>query len=597
MSESHALRTLTRWLEARERLGTSNLRFEAQCRRLRWSNFRVSAVLDTATRKTSSLGLLFMRRRSRIADLFVADELLFALTQTGVCSVFSTTQLRRVCMLNLADGDVIRSMHYNARTGTVLLASATARTQYRSLHCRAVRVADIKQGRIRRAQALFAGEAICFPGFIEYNESNRVIVTCSPLPRLLFKVWDLDTFQLLHQIADEDVKEVRLGNGTLAVFHRARGATMKIRVLVARSGVELRSFLHLVARGAAPEVAELVGDAVVVKQRNHDLRVVNVATGAESTVPRSLFPRPDAHLVLNEQGLLAVVRGANLELWDSSMQLVASVKDFGPALVGPVSDPAPYMHTPPGSSVLVCYSGNNAAASAPTLELRNAASGEVLARIAGCDDAASETALASLTAVYYDPVSFRLFTGSANGSVFVWSAASGKREGVEQALRALLRDVEEGGVGAGAEGEAEAGAGAGAGAGADAEAEAEAEAEVEADPNAAVQSTRAEEACEGRSDALPSPGVPAPLTLPPSPAPASSSSLSSSSSSPSSSSTPLSVASSSSLSPSSPSWPRDDSAPASGRSSPSAASDVEAPWTPPHTEASGAAAAAQRAAT
>jgi hypothetical protein len=97
----------------------------------------VQVEFDTHDEKECRKKLSFLRKRSKIVEVVAAQDLIFALTRTGVCAVFSRGELspapapteapqawhanpaayaathQRLCFVNLCPDEVIRSLFYN----------------------------------------------------------------------------------------------------------------------------------------------------------------------------------------------------------------------------------------------------------------------------------------------------------------------------------------------------------------------------------------------------------------------------------------------------------------------------------------------------
>ena len=54
-----------------------------------FSGFSLQGALDTYDPETSKIKLSFLRKRSRVAEIIAAGELIFALTRHGVCAAFN----------------------------------------------------------------------------------------------------------------------------------------------------------------------------------------------------------------------------------------------------------------------------------------------------------------------------------------------------------------------------------------------------------------------------------------------------------------------------------------------------------------------------
>jgi hypothetical protein len=114
------------------------------------------------------LKLPFLKKRSRIVEIGVARDTMFALTHSGICAAFSRgTEInsvvlrpylldvllsaffetynlvldvpntnKRICFLNISADEVIRSLFYNKNNDSLITVSVYASDNFSSLKCR-----------------------------------------------------------------------------------------------------------------------------------------------------------------------------------------------------------------------------------------------------------------------------------------------------------------------------------------------------------------------------------------------------------------------------------------------------------------------------
>jgi hypothetical protein len=116
--------------------------------------------------------LPFLRKRSKIIEIVAAQDIVFALAQSGVCAAFSRGSIsyqylhvfyfclqliidilmcymfqlsyaetnQRICFLNVSPDEVIRSLFYNKNNDSLITVSVYASDSYSSLKCRSTRI-------------------------------------------------------------------------------------------------------------------------------------------------------------------------------------------------------------------------------------------------------------------------------------------------------------------------------------------------------------------------------------------------------------------------------------------------------------------------
>ncbi len=67
----------------------------------------------------------------------------------------------------------------------------------------------IKQGKIHKGVALFESESLQWPGFVEFDDVNKKILTFSAVERV-YKVWDMEFYKLLFKIEDKTIEEIKI---------------------------------------------------------------------------------------------------------------------------------------------------------------------------------------------------------------------------------------------------------------------------------------------------------------------------------------------------------------------------------------------------
>ena len=88
---------------------------------------------------------------------------MFGLTATGVCTAFTRLTAERVCFLNIAPDEVIRSLFYNKANGSLITVSVYREDNYSSLKCRSTSLEYI-----RRKQPA-SGELLLFVASSQYK--------------------------------------------------------------------------------------------------------------------------------------------------------------------------------------------------------------------------------------------------------------------------------------------------------------------------------------------------------------------------------------------------------------------------------------------
>ena len=189
----------------------------------RFSSLRLAAALDAAAVPVSSDNSqvpppFFARRRSKIVEAASATvgggggdgsdgaggasasgrssaasattTLLLALTAAGGCAAFCRRTGALLTHLNASGDDVIRSIFLNRARKEVVAVSVCRGDAFASLRCRAVPLSAVAACRGLAASSaaallssasrpLFEGEELRWPGFVEFDDVNGVVLTRS----------------------------------------------------------------------------------------------------------------------------------------------------------------------------------------------------------------------------------------------------------------------------------------------------------------------------------------------------------------------------------------------------------------------------------
>ncbi|XP_006486109.3 uncharacterized protein LOC102621895 [Citrus sinensis] len=123
--------------------------------------------------------LPFMKKRSKVIEIVAAQDIVFALAQSGVCAAYSRETNRRICFLNATADEVVRSLFFNKYNDSLIIVSVYASDNFSSLKCRSTRIECIKRGIADAGFPLFESESLKWPGFVEFDDVNGKIVTYS----------------------------------------------------------------------------------------------------------------------------------------------------------------------------------------------------------------------------------------------------------------------------------------------------------------------------------------------------------------------------------------------------------------------------------
>lgn len=80
-----------------------------------------------------------------MVEIVSAQDLVFGLTQTGICTAFKRNTAERICFLNIQPDEVIRSLFYNKANESLITVSVYRADNYSSLSCRSTSLEYIRR--------------------------------------------------------------------------------------------------------------------------------------------------------------------------------------------------------------------------------------------------------------------------------------------------------------------------------------------------------------------------------------------------------------------------------------------------------------------
>ncbi|GMY08413.1 hypothetical protein FCV25MIE_03652 [Fagus crenata] len=293
----------------------------------RFRNIRLQEEYDTHDPKGHcSMGLPFLRKRSKIIEIVAARDIVFALAHSGVCAAFSRETNQRICFLNVSPDEVIRSLFYNKNNDSLITVSVYASDNFSSLKCRSTRIEYIRRGKPDAGFALFESESLKWPGFVEFDDVNGKVLTYSAQDSI-YKVFDLKNYTMLYSISDKHVQEIKISPGIMLLIFTKASSHVPLKILSIEDGTVLKSFNHLLHRNKKVDFIEQFNEKLLVKQENENLQILDVRNFELTEVSRTEFMTPSAFIFLYENQLFLTFRDRTVAVWNFRGELVTSFED------------------------------------------------------------------------------------------------------------------------------------------------------------------------------------------------------------------------------------------------------------------------------
>ncbi|XP_042373516.1 uncharacterized protein LOC121967398 isoform X1 [Zingiber officinale] len=435
-----------RKLQRREIGGTPQLcRGSAAVTPEKFRNIQLQEEFDTYDPNIHwFLKLQFLKKRSKIIEIVAANDLIFALAQSGLCAAFSRTTNKRICFLNISPDEVIRSLFYNKNNESLITVSVYASDHFSSLKCRTTSIEYIRRNQLDAGYPLFETESLKWPGFVEFDDVNGKVLTYSAQDGI-YKVFDLKNYSFLYSICDKEIQEIKISSGSpgimLLIYQRTL-SHVPLTILSIEDGKVLKSFNHLLHRNKKVDFIEQFNEKLLVKQENENLQILDVRNTDLIEVSKNEFMTPSAFIFLYENHLFLTFRDRTVSVWNFRGELVTSFEDHQ---LWHLDCNTNNIYITSDQNLIISYckaeDGCDKQGVSPvgSINMSNILTGKCIAKICPLDptlQAASRKrkdtncstirstireALEDVTALFYDEERNEIYTGNKQGLIHVWS--------------------------------------------------------------------------------------------------------------------------------------------------------------------------------
>uniref|UniRef100_A0A452ZD79 Transducin/WD40 repeat-like superfamily protein n=1 Tax=Aegilops tauschii subsp. strangulata TaxID=200361 RepID=A0A452ZD79_AEGTS len=281
---------------------------------------------DTHDPKENNALLPYIRKRSKIIEIVAARDIVFALSQSGVCAAFSRVTNKRICFLNGSPDEVVRSLFYNKNNDSLITVSVYGSENFSALRCKTTRIEYIRRGTPDAGFPLFETESLKWPGFVEFDDVNGKVLTYSAQDST-YKVFDLKNYTLLYSISDKNVQEIKISPGIMLLIYTRTSSSIPLKILNIEDGTVLKFFNHLLHRNKKVDFIEQFNEKLLVKQDGENLQILDVRNFQLTEVSSTEFMTPSAFIFLYELQLFLTFRNRSVAVWNFRGELVTSFED------------------------------------------------------------------------------------------------------------------------------------------------------------------------------------------------------------------------------------------------------------------------------
>lgn len=263
-----------------------------------------------------------------LAEIVVSLTKLYAVYSNGFAAVFDKFSAEYLCEVSAYPSTRVKTIYYNRVNATVIVISMTAEDDFNSLQCayyteEALLMPDSKS----RAVQLFGNERICSPGFIEFDENNRKILTKSKLPPN-YKVWSMESYKLEIHVVHPAIEEIRFSLGYLLFLYRPHNNQLLIDVYDVSRLAKVSAITIDLLPGVGFEFIELFNENLLIKHKNKCIFMINLRNRAIARVWDSEQFSPEAFIFLSEAHVFMTLQGSKFRLWTVTHNTLSALPGF-----------------------------------------------------------------------------------------------------------------------------------------------------------------------------------------------------------------------------------------------------------------------------
>mmetsp|Transcript_12964 Transcript_12964/g.24078 ORF Transcript_12964/g.24078 Transcript_12964/m.24078 type:complete len:390 (+) Transcript_12964:194-1363(+) len=343
-----------------------------------------------------------------VTDLISTDTLVICVNAIGICSVYSKNLDQPIGVLN-HHYEQVRSMFLNQCNSNLIIVTIKASEGFSQLRCRSFPLSEIESRR-NQSTELFITEELKVPGFVEFDDCNKKVMTRCARTKV-FKLWSLYDYTLLFSIADFVIQEVRLTCSLLLLIYPPMDSILPMKLVSAEDGKFLNAYELPTKQGTAIELVELFGMHLIFKQKESPLLIYNLLHRTYILVPN--FASPCGFIYLHLHSAFVAVRATHFEVWNFQGKLLAKVESAPSVKLG-FNIANKLFVTQRQDFIIICSRTQREGSC--IIQVVKLATGKVVAEIRDMPE------LLNLSTIYFDEVDHELLTGDFFGCVTRWTS-------------------------------------------------------------------------------------------------------------------------------------------------------------------------------
>ena len=250
-----------------------------------------------------------------VTEIVVSRTNLYAVYSNGFACAFDKFAGTFLCPLSDLPQCKVKTVYFNRVNQTLIVICMSLEDDYNSLQCDYYDEATIGQdGFKEKAGRLFENDRIMSPGFIEFDENNKKILTKARIPPN-YKVWSMEDYKLQLHISHPSIEEIRFSLGYLIFLHRPENNQLAIDVYDITSLSQNSHITIDLLPGLGFEFIELFNEFLLIKHKRKAIFLINLKTKHIAKVAESENFTPEAFIFLSEAHMFMTLQGSQFRLW------------------------------------------------------------------------------------------------------------------------------------------------------------------------------------------------------------------------------------------------------------------------------------------
>lgn len=252
-----------------------------------------------------------------IMEIIPTPNLIFAITSAWKCLCIHKATFEFLFELTLLE-ERSRTLCYNHFRNSIILVMMQEVQGEERLMCKVFELNDLEKNKVQGTE-LFSLEDLRLPGFLEFDENNRLIMTRSASTQE-FKFWSLEDYSNVFTVNDPFVEEVRVTTDMCLLVYQPQENSLKCKLCSIKNGSTLDIFEIAIKAHKVIELLELFAEHFLIKQYGEPLLMFNLLTHSKISIPG--FVSPQNFIYLYEKNLFLSLRNSVIEVWNFNGKLL-----------------------------------------------------------------------------------------------------------------------------------------------------------------------------------------------------------------------------------------------------------------------------------